>query len=187
MLLMVAGLALVMLEVFVPSGGMLGLLSAMALTGSIVMAFYNRGAEVGLLFLLVAAIGAPVVLVGAFRWWPYTPMGRRILLQIPTQDEVMPDTPLRRTLREMVGKVGVAKTLMLPSGAVDIDGTTVDALSEGMPIDAGQKVLVVEVRGNVVLVRPYDGPIPSKGQQQPDDVLSQPIESLGLDPLDPLA
>jgi len=186
MLLMATGLALVILEVFVPSGGMLGLLSAMALTGSIVLAFYNRGVEVGLVFLLIAAIGAPAVLIGAFRWWPYTPMGRRILLQIPTQEEVMPDTPRRRALRQMVGKVGVAKTLMLPSGAVVIEGTTVDALSEGMPIEAGQKVLVVEVRGNVVLVRPYEGQVPSKAQQ-PDDVLSQPIESLGLDPLDPLA
>ena len=43
----------------------------------------------------------------------------------------MPDTPERRTLRQLVGKLGVAKSVMLPSGAVLIDGQTIDALSEG--------------------------------------------------------
>jgi hypothetical protein len=110
-------------------------------------------------------------------------MGRRLLLDVPRGDEQLPDTPQRRTLRQMVGKRGVAKTLMLPSGAVTIEGQTIDALSEGMPIEAGQRVRVIEVRGNRVVVRPDDD------ESQPsDDVLSQPIESLGLDSLeDPLA
>ena len=74
---------------------------------------------------------------------------------------------------------------MLPSGAVMVEGQTIDALSEGMPIEAGQRVRVIEVRGNRVVVRPADD------DEQPDpddDVLSRPIESLGLDSLeDPLA
>ena len=73
---------------------------------------------------------------------------------------------------------------MLPSGAVVIDGRTIDALSEGTPIEAGQRVRVIEVRGNRVVVRL------AEGEQGPpsDDVLSQPIETLGLDSLeDPLA
>ena len=184
--LMLLGLLLLVAEVFVPSGGVLGFLSIAALVSSIVLAFY-RGVEVGLVFLAVAAVGAPTILFLALQWWPYTPMGRRLLLDIPTSEEVLPDTPLRRTLREMVGKQGVAKTMMLPSGAVMVDGVTVDALSEGMPIEAGQQVVVVEVRGNEVIVRPYEGE-PRGPTAKADDVLSQPIESLGLEPFeDPLA
>jgi membrane-bound serine protease (ClpP class) len=111
-------------------------------------------------------------------------MGRRLLLDVPRGEELLPDTPERRSLREMVGKIGVAKSLMLPSGAVTIEGRTIDALSEGTPIEAGQQVRVIEVRGNRVVVRAAEGEEPAPSS----DVLSQPIESLGLDSLeDPLA
>jgi membrane-bound serine protease (ClpP class) len=182
-LLLFLGLLLVTLEVFVPSGGVLGFLSIGSLLAGICLAFYRGGPEMGFLFLAITAVAVPTALVLAFRWWPKTPMGRRLLLGVPSSEEVLPDSPQRRTLRQMVGKFGVAKTVMLPSGAVLIEGQTIDALSEGMPIEAGQRVRVIEVRGNRVVVRPADDQ-PSKA----DDVLSQPIESLGLDSIDdPLA
>ncbi len=74
---------------------------------------------------------------------------------------------------------------MLPSGAVDIDGTIVDALSEGMAIEAGGWVKVIEVRGTRVVVRPTDER-PQTADQPAE--LDQSIESIGLDPFeDPLA
>jgi len=42
----------------------------------------------------------------------------------------------------------------LLSGVVTIDGQTVDAASESMPIDVGQPVRVVRVEGHCVVVRP---------------------------------
>lgn len=183
-LLLLVGLTLVLVEVFVPSGGVLGLLSITSIVASIALAFYHKGIEVGLIFLIVATVLVPTALVLAFRYWPYTPMGRRLLLDVRSGEDLLPDTPERRSLRELVGKVGVAKTLMLPSGAIVIAGRTIDALSEGMPIEPGQKVRVIEVHGNRVVVRAAEGDEePTSG----DDVLSQPIESLGLDSLeDPL-
>lgn len=184
-LLLFLGLGLVCVEVFVPSGGILGFLAIASLMSGIILAFYHRGAEVGFLFLTATAVAVPAALVVAFRYWPKTPMGRRLLLEIPSGEEVLPDSPKRQQLRQLVGKLGVAKSLMMPSGAVVIDGATIDALSEGMSIEAGQRIKVLEVRGTRVLVRPVDESEPAPA---PDDVLSQPIESLGLDSLeDPLA
>jgi len=88
------------------------------------------------------------------------------------------NSEIRRELKRLIGKVGQAKTLMMPSGAVVIDGRTIDALSEGLPIEAGQSVRVVEVRGTRVVVRSTSqAPTPA----DPGDPLSQPIDSLGLD------
>ena len=182
-ILLLLGLLLLVGEVFVPSGGVLGFLSIASLVSGIVLAFYHRGIEAGVVFLSVTAILVPMALAAAFRWWPHTPMGRRLLLDVPRSDEVLPDTPQRRALRQMVGRLGVAKTVMLPSGAVTVDGVSIDAISEGMPIEAGQRVRVIEVHGNRVVVRPAEDAPP-----EPDDMLSRPIESLGIDGLDePLA
>jgi len=184
---MILGLALAGVEVFVPTAGVLGVISCTAILASIGLAFYYRGLEVGFVFVTVAALGVPAVLAAAFRYWPRTPMGKQLLLKVPEPKDVLPDNPELRKLRELVGKTGVAKTMMLPSGAVLIGEQLVDALSEGLPIEAGQPVKVIEVRGGRVLVRPAD---PDELQPQPttDDILSQPIESLGLDPFeDPLA
>jgi membrane-bound ClpP family serine protease len=184
-LLLLLGLALLCAEVFIPSGGILGFLSISAMLAGLFLAFYHRGTEVGLLFLIATILAVPGVLVVAFRYWPQTPMGRRLLLEVPSSEEVLPDSPQRQRLRRLVGKFGVAKSVMMPSGAVLVEGQTIDALSEGIPIEPGQPIEVIEVRGSHVLVRPVDEnarPIAA------DDVLSQPIESLGLDALDdPLA
>jgi membrane-bound ClpP family serine protease len=183
-LLLLVGLLLVAAEVFLPSGGLLGFLAVASVMSSVVLAFFARGLEVGVLFLCITAVAVPVTVFFAFRWWPKTPMGRRLLLELPRGDEALPDT--RRKLRILVGKVGTASSIMLPSGAVLIDGVTLDAVSEGMSVEPGQRVRVVDVRGNRVVVRPL---VDDEPESRPaDDVLSQSIESLGLDAFDePLA
>jgi membrane-bound serine protease (ClpP class) len=181
-ILLLVGLLLVVGEVFVPSGGLLGFLAVAAVLASVTMAFFSSGVQTGLLFLTVAVVAVPVTLSLAFRWWPKTPMGKRLLLEPRRGDEVLPDSPQRRRLRDLVGKVGKANTVMLPSGGVTIGGHSIDAVSEGMAIDAGQRVRVVDVRGNRVVVRPVVDD--ESDARTTGDILSQPIESLGIDPFD---
>jgi len=76
---------------------------------------------------------------------------------------------------------------MLPSGAIVLDGRTYDAVSEGMAIDAGAVVKVVAVKTNRIVVRPTDQELTSadfSSQQEAADVLSQPIDSLGIEGFD---
>jgi membrane-bound ClpP family serine protease len=183
MILMILGLALAVLEIFIPSGGIIGFLSVLSVITSVVLAF-RHGAWTGLGFVGTAVLVIPAGLILALKWWPRTSMGRRILLKVPDGRELLPDSDKRRELKSLVGQIGQAKNLMLPSGPVLIQGRTVDALSEGMAIEVGQWVRVVEVRGTRVVVRPTDEP----PQARADDPLSRPIDSLGLDPFDdPLA
>ncbi len=184
--LLLLGLTLVMLEVFVPTGGLLGFLSLTAILSGIGLAFYHGGLTYGFGFLIATAVALPTVLGLAFRWLPTTAIGRRLLPAVPTSKDVLPDSEERRALRALVGRIGRAKSTMLPSGAVIVDGRTIDAVSEGMPIEPGQPVRVIEVRGHRVVVRPVeDG---EEAQPRSDDVLSQPIDTLGIDPFhDPLA
>jgi membrane-bound serine protease (ClpP class) len=188
-LLLLLGLALVMTEVFVPSGGILGVLAFTAIVVAIVLAFLQSGAMAGFLFVLVSLIAIPAVLFVAFQWLPETAVGKRLLADLPSSEEVLPDDDERRALRELIGKVGRAETRMLPSGAVQIEGRSIDAVSEGMPIDEGQPVRVVEVHGTRVIVRSVteEAAAAAPSPTNNDDVLAQTIDKLGLDPFEPLA
>jgi membrane-bound serine protease (ClpP class) len=106
-------------------------------------------------------------------------MGKAFLGELPDEDQVAPEDPRRA----LIGRVGVARSKMLPSGAVEIDGRLVDAISQGMAIDPEQYVVVMEVRGNRVVVRPAnDDEHPDR--RRADDLLSRPIEELGIESLD---
>jgi len=179
-LLLGFGMGLAVLEVFFPSGGILAFLTVCSVAGSVWMGF-RSGAAAGFGVLATAVIGLPVIVILALRWWPETAMGRRILLKVLTSEDVLPHSPKQESLKSLVGQVGQAKSKMLPSGAVSIDGRTIDAVSEGMPVEPGQHVRVVEVRGNRVMVRLIDDESPSETDANP---LSRPIDSLGLDPFD---
>lgn len=182
-LLMLLGVCLAVAEIFVPSGGVIGFLSIASVLSAIGLAFY-RGPWYGLSFLGMAVFAIPAVLVAALHYWPETPIGRRVMLGAPTSEEVLPQVDERRQLKMLVGRVGQAKSLMLPGGIVSIDGEQIDALSEGMAIEKGQWVQVVEVRGTRIVVRPTDKP----PEPMSNDPLSRPLDSLGLDALeDPLA
>ena len=189
--LLIVALALVVFELFVPSGGVISVLAAAAAIGSVIIAF-TAGPQQGLIMLIVTAVLVPLVLGVAIRWWPHTPIGRLILITRPEHpDDVLPDSEQYRGLRSLIGTVGKAKSKMLPSGAVLIGRRTYDAVAEGMPVEAGQAVKVVDVRTNRIVVRPTDEQpqvaTPSVSVAA-DDPLSQPLDALGLDGFDePLA
>lgn len=179
---MLVGCALVVLEVFIPSGGVLSILSAAAFIGSILIAF-QRGPVTGFMFVISTVIAVPLALGLAFKYWPKTPIGKAFMGKLPTEEDVAPED----SRRALLGRVGVARSKMLPSGAVEVDGQMLDAVTQGQAIDPGQYVVVLEVRANRVVVRPAkEGERPS--HTKPGDLLSRPIEELGIDSLDdPLA
>lgn len=185
--LLIAAVALIALELFIPSGGLLAFLSAIAVLAAIIMGF-TAGPRTGLLVVVLTLVIIPAVLASAVRWWPQTPIGRLILIARPEDpDDVLPDTEEYRGLKSLIGKVGKSKSKMMPSGAIVIEGRTYDAVSEGMAIDAGIPVKIIAVRTNRIVVRPTDEAATAPAASlagDASDVLSQPIDSLGIEGFD---
>ncbi|MBN1394569.1 MAG: hypothetical protein JW959_06070 [Pirellulales bacterium] len=154
-LLLVLGIGLALLEVFFPSAGILGFLAASSLIAAVVMGFM-QGPLAGFLSLLGVVLALPTAIVLGFKYWPKTRMGKRVLLMAPSGNDVLPDDPEKERLKGLVGRTGRAKSKMLLSGVITIDGETVGAVSESMPIEIGQPILVVRVQGNRVVVRPVE-------------------------------
>jgi membrane-bound ClpP family serine protease len=152
--LLLVGLAMMVLEVFVPSGGVLGFLSVVAVVAAVATAFVEQGPWLGMAVLAVACFAVPLALGFAFRLFPETPLGRRVLPPPPRPTDVVPDADRRLMLRGLVGRTGRATSDLLPWGSVMIDDGEHDAVSEGGPIAAGTEVEAVGVQAVAVVVRP---------------------------------
>ena len=79
--------------------------------------------------------------------WLFGRFGGRLEPQ-PVQSAAM-----AADLAAQIGKQGVAKRLMVPSGQVQIGGHNYEAVSEGPAIEAGQAVVVVKVSARQLIVR----------------------------------
>ncbi len=142
-------------EFFLPSAGMIGIAALLSAVGTIICGF-SHSMSLGITMTGIVGISTPLVLMFMIKIWPHTPIGRRILNRRPGQvDEAPPERVIRdgTPLSQLVGKIGVAKTDLLPSGRVMLQGHKLDAISLGSAIDAGSKVIVVKISAGKIHVK----------------------------------
>jgi membrane-bound ClpP family serine protease len=151
--LLVIGLLVMVLEVFIPSGGLLGFISIAAIVAAVATAFAEQGIAAGLLVLAVTAVAVPATLAIAFHLFPATPLGRRILPAPPEAAELVPAAAERLHARELIGHRGVVTSELMPWGQAEIDGERLEALSQSGPIAVGAVIDVVGTEGRAVVVR----------------------------------
>ena len=72
--LLAVGLGMMVLEVFVPSGGVLGFLSVVALGAGVATAFSEQGPWVGTVVLAATCVAAP--LAPAYDWYSFNVLPR---------------------------------------------------------------------------------------------------------------
>jgi membrane-bound serine protease (ClpP class) len=156
--LLAAALLLVMLEAFIPSAGMIGLLAGAVAIGGIVCLF--QVSVVWGVIGIVAFIGlGGVGFMFALSVMPNTPLGRRLVHgdDAPPErdgDDAPPPTASVSELEHLVGQEGEAATDLRPVGAVKVGGARQQAISEVSYVRAGTRVRVTSVEGNTIRVRP---------------------------------
>ena len=149
-LFLILGLILLIAEVFIPSGGMIGLLASGLLLASLWQAFTQT--EYGLYFLLTDLLLMPLTLMVAVYLWPKTPLAKKVFLTPPEADEMAVSHGGGR-LDHLIGQLGRSLTPLRPSGSVDFDGRRIDAMAESGLISAGSLVQAVRVQAGQLVVR----------------------------------
>src|SRR5262249_12755084 len=140
-----AGFLLMIAELFVPSGGILSVLSACSILAGIVMAFFHD-TSTGLWTLLGVCVALPVVGGVALHYWPKTPLGRRFFLTAPAEDATVAHLPENVELEELRGQFGQALSALRPAGVVDFNGRRIDCITEGIMVERGQWVRCIDVK-----------------------------------------
>ena len=146
--LIIVGFLMLAAEVFVP-GLVLGLLGGVCLAGAVVVAFvYYDAVTASLVFA-----GVCVLTLGGFIGWlaafPYTAIGRRIMLQKSHTSGVGE----RSSPSELLGAQGHALTPLRPAGSAFIGGRKVDVVAESDFIAPDEPIVVVRQEGLRIVVR----------------------------------
>ncbi len=195
LLLYFAAAALAVVDLFVPSGGLLVIMAAVGGIGAVLFGFRSgTNAGMGMLTLVIASI--PVFAVVAIKIWPHTPMGKRIILKLPAAPS-SEATSAADSLQALVGQVLRAETAFLPTGQIRVGHRRFNAVAESGLIEAGGHVKVVAVRERNLIVRATTAPLSKStappgqqihtAEQTTEDggsLLDRPAEELGLDSLD---
>lgn len=150
------GLLLMVLEAFVPSGGVLGICAAISAIVGIVFLF-RHDPMWGATGLLLTAVLGPAAFFSALNMLPNTAIGRSMVG--PSGEEIAEErmqraNKLRESRAKLLDLEGTALTAMRPSGVVEIDGERHDAIAHGGLVEKGEKVRVVKVDGLTIEVRP---------------------------------
>ncbi|SFH79835.1 NfeD family protein [Planctomicrobium piriforme] len=155
--LVLAGIALIFAELFLPSGGAIAVMCIGCFLASGYFAYkawYLTQPIFWWTYLGSVAVIIPATIIGAFQLLTRTSLGNRVLLSAPTSAEVTPYQQDLLHLTGLIGRHGTAVNLMTPGGLVLVNGERLHAVSEGLMIEPNTTVEVIAVRGTRVVVRP---------------------------------
>lgn len=164
-LLFVAGLVFLALEIFaLPGFGIFGIGGAAMILVSLVLASQtfaiptNDYQVAQLTRSFLPLLGAVAGVIGSTyflrRYLHRTPFLNRMVL-IPPSGEDLEDLSRRETVvsyDDLLGRTGVARTRLTPSGKAMIDDELVSVVTDGGHIDKGQPIRVIAVTGNRIEV-----------------------------------
>ncbi len=148
-ILFTVGVVLLVTEIFIPEFGVLGLTGIAAMFASIYLAAPTHIVAIrSIIITAVAMIATIVILVRLghrFTLWRHLLLG----------DEISTERGYisQKDSRDLVGKRGVTRNTLRPSGAAEIDGERLDVVSEGEFIPRDTEVEVTHVQGRRIVVR----------------------------------
>ncbi len=165
-LMFLTGIAFLVLELFVlPGFGVFGVGGIALLVGSIVLASQTfiipRNAyqfeqfPQSLLILVSGGVGLGLGVIVLSRFLDRAPLLRHMMLP-PPGSALTDDSNSNRDYARLLHQRGVAATPLMPSGKARFGTMLVDVVTDGIAIDAGTPLEVVQVTGHRVVVQPLE-------------------------------
>ena len=146
--------ALLIIEVFVPSGGLISICSFGCLIAGVSI-FFRYSIMAGWIGIGIALVMIPTVVIIAYRIFPRTRFGKSVTLT-PSERHAGDAIPDTEELKGLVGKEGVVYTPLRPVGTCEFSGEKIECMAESGYVEKGKKVKVIEVESTRVTVRVVD-------------------------------
>lgn len=148
-LLLIAGIVLLVLEIFVP-GGILGVIGGVFILVSLFMATEDAGH-----MLLSLLIAISVTIAGSVFYIKSFGVKSKLFSRLILTDATSTDKGYisNQNRNELIGLEGVTVTPLRPAGLGMFNQEKIDIVSEGDYIEAGIRVKVIKVSGARIVVR----------------------------------
>ncbi len=147
LLCLIMGMGLIIVEVFLPGFGLPGISGIVLVGVGIVIAGLNFGAvtAVGILLVLIAVL---TVLISCVLRHVAKGGGNSKLFLRDSQEMGSGED-----MKVLIGRSGVARSMLRPSGIGDFDGVRLNVVTEGGYVETGRPIQIVGVEGNRIVVR----------------------------------
>ncbi len=147
-ILQLAGVIIIIAEIFLPSGGLLSLVAAGLIGYSLFIVFHDISSMAGTYFVLADLITIPILVAVGLKILAHSPATLRQTLS--SASGVVSQSP---GLENFMGCDGKSLTNLRPGGTAIIADQRVDVVSRGEYIEKNKDIVVVEVTGNQIIVR----------------------------------
>ena len=147
-LCLVSGIALLVVEVFMPGFGLPGISGLALIIAGVVITWNTYGPVAGLAVTLIALALAGIAISVSIKSAANGKLSRSALIL----NEVTPTVDHEET-DALLGKTGKTVTVLNPVGFAEFDGVRLNVVSEGSYLEKGVRVRVQQVEGNKIIVR----------------------------------
>lgn len=149
-IVLILGLILLAAEIFVPGFGIAGGTGlALLILGIILTA---RTPFEAMIMVVILLILIAIVLAIIIRSAKKGKLSKKLVLWSASRSE--DGYKATEDRQELVGREGIALTILRPAGTAEFDGERLDVVSEGAFIQPNMKVRVIRVEGRRIVVRP---------------------------------
>lgn len=145
----IMGITLLALEIFIPSFGVIGIIG-LILTGYSVMDSFSDS-MMGILILIGTALAIILTVTIYVRLGFDRDLFDRFILTNTNSSTRGYNSKLSHD--DLIGKVGISKTTLRPTGRIEIDGNTYDAKSQSDFIAKDKEIVVVAVKDGHIIVK----------------------------------
>lgn len=147
---------LLVLEVFIPSAGIIAVTSAVVAIAGIVCLF-RYDTNWGLIGSLAVMVIGPILGGFMLKIWPSTPIGRRLIYGDQTEEDRQRLAESERAMQAerlaLIGLEGKAITDLRPIGMAQIGDNRYEVLAESGWIKAGSPLRITQADGAQIKVR----------------------------------
>ena len=147
-ILQLAGVIIIVAEIFLPSGGLLSLMAAGLIGYSLFIVFHDISTIAGIYFVLADLFMVPVLVVFGLKILARSPATLKETLS--SDSGVVSQSP---ELESYMGREGKSVTNLHPGGTAIIDNKRLDVVSRGEYIEKDRNLIVIEITGNQIIVR----------------------------------
>ena len=151
-LCLLAGVSLLVVEVFAPGFGLPGISGLILTVIGVVITWNTYGAVAGLAATLIALALAGIAISMSLKSAAHGKLSRSALIL----NEVTPSVDHEET-DALLGKTGKTVTVLNPVGFAEFDGVRLNVVSDGSYLEKDRPVQVTKVEGNKIIVKEMKG------------------------------